>query len=924
MSEADFEKLGVFYLGRNYDLIDKQVKSALCLYESRDMATHAVCLGRPGSGKTGLCIGLMEEAAIDSIPVIAIDTKGDVANVLLHFPQLRPEDFQPWVDREKMRRSGLPEAEYAAQQAQTWTTGLSYFEETGARIQRLHNAADFAVYTPGSSAGLPVSLSGAFFVPPPTVLRDGDAFRERVSACASALLALVGINADPTHNRELLLLSTIIKAAWQTGQDLTLPALIRLIQTPTVTQIGALDLEAFYPAKERLELATTLNNLLASLQFDALMDGEPLNIDHVLHGPDGKPRVSVFSIAHLSEPERMFFVSHLLNEVVGWVRSQSSTTSLRAMVYLDEISAYFPAANNPPSKSSLLTLLKQGPTHGLGLLLSSQHPAELDYKGLSPVGTWFIGALQSESDRTHALNGLEAAATASGINIDRPTADATIAALGQRIFLMNNVHDNHPVTFLTRWTLSYLRGPMAPEQIKQLMESRQTAIDSATPGWWVSQTPDQLPSPPVQPRIQNQSTAPRQAASVTATTLATGVATATNTLPPAAQPIAPPIPAPMAPPTAPPAAPTAAPTAAQPTAPPAAPPTAPPTAPTTAPTTAPQAVQNQLTAGLQSPKNPEYFLPVRQALPADTQLVYRPMLIAVGNVHFVEPARAVDSTLQYCLLATPLAGTRTIDWEKAQSAKVWTEDLKSEPELAAKFDEIAPVFLDSRSYPMWTEDFITWLCNAKKLKLLNYEATGDYSKPRETERDFRIRLAQSAREQRDRAAEALKLKYMPYLAQLNERLKQSQQVFVHESQAERDHKVQSALSLGTNILGEYMGRKAADWATHRNLDVSGIAHRTGATKPLERSAKDERDVQQATETIESLSEQMDDLNLEFGVAMADLERKFDPLQAPLLEITIAVAKANVSVPILGLAWAPFFRGGDGQDTPAWIRIAGAK
>jgi hypothetical protein len=371
MSEADFEKLGVFYLGRRYSLDEKQVKTPYCLYDSKDMAAHALCLGQKGSGKTGLCIGLIEEAAIDGIPVIAIDTKGDVGNVLLQFPQMTAEDLMPWLDLDKVRRSGLPPPVFAAQQAKLWQIELTSFEETSARIQRLKDSADFVIYTPGSSAGLQISLSGALLAPSNMVLGDNDIFRERIGSCTSALLALVGIVDDSQRSRDHVLLSNIIKTAWQSRQDLTLPNLIKLIQQPNIAHIGAFDMEQFYPAGERLQLALALNNLLASLSFEALLTGEAINIDDILHGPIGKPKVSVISIAHLAEHERMFFVSELLSELISWMRTQADTNSLRAMLFVDELADYFPSRFNLPSKRALSTLMKYGRKHGLGLLLSS-------------------------------------------------------------------------------------------------------------------------------------------------------------------------------------------------------------------------------------------------------------------------------------------------------------------------------------------------------------------------------------------------------------------------------------------------------------------------------------------------------------------------------------------------------------------------
>ncbi len=467
---AEFEKLGVFYLGRPYDLAAKQAKPGWLLYDSKDLVTHAVCVGMTGSGKTGLCVGLLEEAAIDGIPAIVIDPKGDLANLLLTFPQLRGEDFAPWINQDDARKKGLSATDYAAQQAGMWQKGLGDWGQSGERIQKLRDAADFVVYTPGSNAGLPVSILKSFAAPSAELLDDAELLRERIGTTVTSLLGLVGVEADPIKSREHILLSSILDSAWRTGQDLDLPALIHQIQTPPMTKVGVLDLESFFPSKERFALAMQLNNLLAAPGFAAWMEGEALDVGQMLYGASGKPRIAIFSIAHLNDAERMFFVSLLLNQTLGWVRSQSGTTSLRALLYMDEIFGYFPPVANPPSKAPLLTLLKQARAFGLGVVLATQNPVDLDYKGLANTGTWFIGRLQTERDKARVIEGLEGAAASNGKKFDRQQMEQILAGLGNRVFLLNNVHEDAPEVFQTRWTLSYLRGPLTRTQIKQLME----------------------------------------------------------------------------------------------------------------------------------------------------------------------------------------------------------------------------------------------------------------------------------------------------------------------------------------------------------------------------------------------------------------------------------------------------------------------
>ena len=348
-----FEKLGVFYLGRLYDLRAKKLEPDLLLYDSKDLVTHAVIVGMTGSGKTGLGVDLLEEAAIDGVPSIVIDPKGDLGNLLLTFPQLRGQDFLPWINQDDARQAGVTPEEYADKQAAVWQKGLEDWGQTGERIQRLRAAADWVIYTPGSSAGLPVSIMKSFAAPSQAVLEDYDLLHERITTTVTSLLTLVGIEADPVQSREHILLSTIMDQMWRQGQDMDLAALIQQVQSPPVTKIGVLDLESFYPAKDRFALVMALNNLIASPGFANWLQGEALDIGQMLYTPAGKPRVAVFSIAHLGDAERMFFVSLLLNQVLSWMRSQPGTTSLRALVYMDEVFGFFPPVANPPSKLPL-------------------------------------------------------------------------------------------------------------------------------------------------------------------------------------------------------------------------------------------------------------------------------------------------------------------------------------------------------------------------------------------------------------------------------------------------------------------------------------------------------------------------------------------------------------------------------------------
>ena len=473
---TDYEKLGSFYLGREYDPANGALKDDLVLYDSKDLTTHALCVGMTGSGKTGLCLSLLEEAAIDGVPAICIDPKGDLGNLMLNFPNLAPADFEPWVDAGDAARRGQSVSDYAAATAESWKQGLAEWDQPPERIGRLRAAAEVSIYTPGAETGLPLSVLRSFSPPSPELLADAGALRDRVASVVSGLLSLLGIDADPIGSREHILLSNILEGAWRAGLSLDMTGLIQAVQKPPFDKLGAFDLETFFPAKDRLKLAMQINNLIASPGFSTWMTGEPLDAQRLLFTPDGKPRISVISIAHLNDAERMFIVTLVLNEVIAWMRAQSGTSSLRAIFYMDEIFGFFPPTANPSSKQPMLTLLKQARAFGLGVVLATQNPVDLDYKGLANCGTWFIGRLQTERDKMRVIEGLKSAL--SGVE-DGADLEGLMSNLTQRVFLMRNVHEDAPVLMKTRWALSYLRGPLTGPEIARVMAPRKAAVSAA-------------------------------------------------------------------------------------------------------------------------------------------------------------------------------------------------------------------------------------------------------------------------------------------------------------------------------------------------------------------------------------------------------------------------------------------------------------
>lgn len=474
MNQSDvYEKLGLFYLGREKDIHSGEDREDLLLIKNKNLTTHAAIIGMTGSGKTGLGVGMIEEAVLDGIPSIVIDPKGDMGDLLLAFPDFNPKDFEPWIDKAEAERKGMDIPSYAEKIAKTWEEGIESWGQDRERVRRYKESADFTIYTPGSSAGIPLSVLSSFDAPGPDILDDPDTFSYMLGSTVSSILALVGEEVDPLTSKSYLLLSTIFKYFWKKGVSLTLEALIGHVANPPFEKVGVLPLKSFYPQNERLKLAMLLNNVLASPTFETWIKGEPLDIQKLLYTPDAKPRVAILSIAHLNDNERMFFVTLLLNRYIAWMRNLSGTGSLRTLLYMDEIYGFFPATSNPPSKNPMLLLLKQARAYGVGIVLSTQNPVDLDYKGLSNIGSWFIGRLQTKQDIDRVIDGLIKSGSDA---LDKATITRLLANMPKRTFLLKSAHRDTIALFGTRWVLSYLAGPLSKPQIKRLMEPKKRAL----------------------------------------------------------------------------------------------------------------------------------------------------------------------------------------------------------------------------------------------------------------------------------------------------------------------------------------------------------------------------------------------------------------------------------------------------------------
>jgi hypothetical protein len=477
---------GKLYLGRVFDPETQQPTEAPFLLSARDLTTHAVCLGMTGTGKTGTGVCLLEEILLQNIPAIIIDPKGDITNLALTFPNLAPEDFKPWLDADDAARQNVTIDTLAEQTAQQWRDGLAAWGIDETRIRQLRDRAAFQIFTPGSDAGIAVDVLQG--LNPPDITSGltwsshAEILRERIAQICSAILGLAGIESDPLKGREHILLATIFEFTWRAGQHIDIGMLIRMIQDPPVTRIGMFDMNVFYPKAERFELALALNNLVASPSFSAWQGGQPLDIAALLKplrdggsNPAGKTRANIFYLAHLNDSERQFFVMLLVSQLVMWMRSQTGTSVLRCLVYFDEVFGYCPPfPRNPPTKTPIMTLIKQGRAAGLGMFLATQNPADLDYKGLANIGTWLIGRLRTDRDRSRALEGLESA----GVGFDRDEYEKPLATLPPRVFLAQSASGT-TTFFQTRRAMSFLRGPISRDQIRGLRgDSREKSIDA--------------------------------------------------------------------------------------------------------------------------------------------------------------------------------------------------------------------------------------------------------------------------------------------------------------------------------------------------------------------------------------------------------------------------------------------------------------
>jgi hypothetical protein len=762
-----------------------------------------------GSGKTGLCLSLLEEAAIDGVPAICIDPKGDLGNLMLTFPDLAPADFEPWVDAGEAARKGQTTAQFAAAAADGWKKGLAEWDETPERIARLRAAAEVAIYTPGAETGLPLSVLRSFAPPAAGLLADAGALRDRVAAVVSGLLSLLGIDADPIGSREHILLANLLEGAWRQGVSLDMTGIIQAVQKPPFDKLGAFDLETFFPAKDRLKLAMQINNLIASPGFSTWMNGEPLDAQRLLFTTDGKPRIAIISIAHLNDAERMFIVTLVLNEMIAWMRGQSGTSSLRAIFYMDEIFGYFPPTANPSSKPPMLTLLKQARAFGLGCVLVTQNPVDLDYKGLANCGTWFIGRLQTERDKLRVIEGLKSAQAVG----DDTHLEALMSNLTQRVFLMRNMHEDAPVLMKTRWALSYLRGPLTGPEIARVMGGRKSSMAAAQP----AATPATSAATPVAASVPAGSGRPAVGAGIS-----------------------------------------------------------------------------------------EYFLGASRGT---GPVLYRPMVAGFAKLHYVDSKLKLDEWQTAGWLAPLDDGGGNASWEDATRDPQLKSRLGTSPADGAQYAEIPGAALRAASYTAWSKGLQSYLYEIARARILWSEPFKAASKPGESEGDFRARLTLAAREQRDAAVADLRQRWQAKLLQLQDQVRRGEERRQREQSQLTQQKMQTAVSIGSSILGALLGRKT--------FSATNIGRVGTAARSATRWGQESQDVDRAEESLDVLKQRLADAQRDVDAEVARLESSLDASTISLTPMDVPARKADIAVGEVALVWVPWRPGADGFPAPAY-------
>lgn len=924
-----------FYLGRRYDPQQHRVTDDVVYYDSRDLTTHAVVVGMTGSGKTGLCINLLEEAILDNIPAIVIDPKGDITNLLLTFPDFRPEDFSPWVNVDDARRAGQDVPAYSADVAKRWEDGLESWGIVSDRVRWLQRATQYSIFTPGSDAGLPISILASLRAPREGWAGNEEAIREKINAITTALLALAGINAEPMKDAEHVLIANIFEHSWRQGIDLSMEDLILQIQRPPFPKLGVFQVDDFMPEKKRAKLAMDLNNIIAAPSFQSWMQGQPLDIQSLMYQPNGRPRVSIFYTAHLNEQERLFITTLLLENMLGWMRGQSGTTSLRALFYIDEMFGYFPPyPKNPPTKEPLMRLLKQARAFGIGMILATQNPGDLDYKGLTNAGTWFIGRLQSENDQQKVMAGLRSM-TSVDDEVTLQDVEAMVSEIKPRVFIMRNVHDNSgPLMLHTRWSMSYLRGPLTRQQVEVLMRDQRQQLLSqlgAQYGGYGYGQPQQNYSQ--QPGGQG---APAYTAAGYA---AAGYAQpGHNAQPGSAQQSWQQTGAPPPPPTLPGAPPGFPPPSSG-----ATPPPYPPGGQQAnygaygAQAASPPAAQtdSQRLRGVQLPQgysanqppvsssSAQFFLPNRvssqQAIAfweQQTQmraqgtsgglLVYEPMLLAQAIVRYQDRKASVYTARTYAFHVPDVQKAGLVHWEEHQADPVEARQLSGEPSDEGAFGELPPGLTDAKRLNSLQTELKDLIYNTGQLIIPLNPELKIYGNPDADFSQFQAAVQQTAREQRDAELDKLAGKYGQMMEKMEDKLKKKEMELSAERQELADRRREELYTTGEALFSLMKGRT--------NYTLSRMSRASRYRKQTK------EDISESHNFIAEAEEEMFKLEQEFEAALQAVNEKWARIATTVEEYMISPYKKDIQMELFGIGWIPHWHltiNGQTAIIPAW-------
>ncbi len=786
-----YEKLGLFYLGKEVDYRTFQTTDNLFLYKSKDFTTHAAIIGMTGSGKTGLGSAIIEEATIDRIPSLIIDPKGDMGNLLLAFPDLKPEDFREWIDPTEAENKGIQPDIYAEEVAHSWEEGLKNYYQGKDRINLYKNSADFNIYTPGSSAGIPLSVLSSFEAPSEDVMNDPDTYSAMINSTVMGLLSLINIKADVLTSKEYILLAALFSYFWKKNINLTLEELIGYITNPPFEKIGVLSLNSFYPQKERFELAMLLNNILFSPGFTMWLEGERLDIQNLLYTKDGKPRVSILSLAHLDHNQQMFFVTFFLNKYISWMRQQTGTPSLRTLLYMDEIFGFFPATSNPPSKQPMLILLKQARAYGIGVVLATQNPVDLDYKGLANIGSWFLGRLQTRQDREKVVDSLTKNTAGA---LDKSEIENLLANMKKRTFLLKSAHLDYVPLFETRWVLSYLRGPLSVREIKKLMENKQKMF-----------TPQQeevigldLGAKSNEPAVSG-------------------------------------------------------------------------------------------TRPFLSDKIKQYFL---HHPPFGEEVVYGPKVLFWGKVRFYSESKKIDHKKEISLKVPVYQDTVELNFNEAIPSEDDISSYDHKPLEKARFT-LLPSFLEKmKDMDSLEEKFKNYLYDNTRIELFSCAEFKLLSQPDEELADFRSRLLELIRVEKDKAVEKLTEQYIKKGEKLEKEFIKLQEKLGKEEADVKTASTDSALSMGSSVLGVLLGRSKVGTL---NTGVTGL-------KRASRVLKEKKDVELVKKKIEELNKSRQELEEELKQNIEDLSSQFDIDHYTIETISIKPKKGDIFGISTALLW----------------------